>query len=89
MELNRETLKSQRDNRIWSQFQLSEVSGLSLIGLQRFGKTVIAFQESAKFIAPVHKLTITELVIKGLASTKVENLLLAIHFDSSTKLIRT
>jgi DNA-binding XRE family transcriptional regulator len=47
MELNKETLKSQRETRAWSQTQLADVSGLSLRTIQRIEKTGIASQESA------------------------------------------
>lgn len=68
MELNRETLKSQRDVRAWSQTQLADVSGLSLRTIQRIEKTGIASQESAKSLAAVFECSITELVTKDLSS---------------------
>lgn len=68
MELNKETLKSQRDSRAWSQTQLSDVSGLSLRTIQRIEKTGIASQESAKSLAAVYECSITELVRKDLLS---------------------
>ncbi len=66
MELNKETLKSQRDSRAWSQTQLAEVSGLSLRTIQRIEKTGIASQESAKSLAAVYECSITELVSQNL-----------------------
>jgi transcriptional regulator with XRE-family HTH domain len=64
MELNKETLKTQRDSRAWSQTQLSEVSGLSLRTIQRIEKTGIASQESVKSLAAVYECSIPELVIQ-------------------------
>ena len=61
MELNRETLREQRDSRAWSQTQLAEVSGLSLRTIQRIEKTGIASQESAKSLAAVFECSITGL----------------------------
>lgn len=68
MELNKETLKSQRDSRAWSQTQLAEVSGVSLRTIQRIEKTGVASQESAKSLAAVYECSITELVTKSLPS---------------------
>jgi len=68
MELNKETLKTQRDSRAWSQTQLAEVSGLSLRTIQRIEKTGVASQESAKSLAAVYECSITELVAKNLPS---------------------
>jgi transcriptional regulator with XRE-family HTH domain len=71
MELNKETLKSQRDTRAWSQTQLADVSGLSLRTIQRIEKTGIASQESAKSLAAVYECSITDLVTKELSSKLV------------------
>ena len=68
MELNKETLKNQRDCRAWSQTQLAEVSGLSLRTIQRIEKTGVASQESAKSLASVYECSITELVTKDTSS---------------------
>lgn len=68
MELNKETLKTQRDSRAWSQTQLAEVSGLSLRTIQRIEKTGVASQESTKSLAAVYECSITELVIKNFSS---------------------
>jgi transcriptional regulator with XRE-family HTH domain len=67
MELNKRTLKDQRDSRAWSQTQLAEVSGLSLRTIQRIEKTGIASQESAKSLASVYECSITELVSKDVS----------------------
>jgi transcriptional regulator with XRE-family HTH domain len=66
MDLNKETLKDQRDSRAWSQTQLAEVSGLSLRTIQRIEKTGVASQESAKALASVYECSITELVMKDI-----------------------
>jgi transcriptional regulator with XRE-family HTH domain len=68
MELNKETLKNQRDSRAWSQTQLADVSGLSLRTIQRIEKTGVASQESAKSLASVYECSITELVVKNISS---------------------
>ncbi|GGD77592.1 helix-turn-helix transcriptional regulator [Lacimicrobium alkaliphilum] len=65
MELNKDTLKNQRDSRAWSQTQLAEVSGLSLRTIQRVEKTGVASQETAKSLAAVYECSITELVAKN------------------------
>lgn len=67
MDLNKRTLKDQRDSRAWSQTQLAEVSGLSLRTIQRIEKTGVASQESAKSLASVYECSITELVSKNLS----------------------
>lgn len=67
MELNKETLKNQRDRRAWSQTQLAEVSGLSLRTIQRIEKTGVASQESAKSLASVFECSISELVVTDVA----------------------
>lgn len=68
MELNKETLKNQRDCRAWSQAQLAVVSGLSIRTIQRIEKTGVASQESAKSLASVYECSITELVTKDISS---------------------
>ena len=70
MELNKETLKSQRDSRAWSQTQLAEVSGLSLRTIQRIEKTGVASQESAKSLAAIYECSITDLVASSLPLKK-------------------
>jgi len=64
MELDKVTLKEQRDSRAWSQTQLAEVSGLSLRTIQRIEKTGVASQESAKSLAAVYECSITQLTMK-------------------------
>lgn len=68
MELNKVTLKNQRDSRAWSQTQLAEVSGLSLRTIQRIEKTGVASRESAKSLAAVYDCSITELVARNVPS---------------------
>lgn len=65
MELDKETLKNQRDSRAWSQTQLADVSGLSLRTIQRVEKTGVASQETAKSLAAVYECSITELLAKN------------------------
>jgi transcriptional regulator with XRE-family HTH domain len=82
MELNKRTLKDQRDSRAWSQTQLAEVSGLSLRTIQRIEKTGIASQESAKSLASVYECSITELVSKDVSEHTKQTLSL---YTMSTK----
>jgi transcriptional regulator with XRE-family HTH domain len=64
MELNKQTLKTHRESRAWSQTQLAEVSGLSLRTIQRIEKTGMASQESAKSLAAVYECSISELLMQ-------------------------
>jgi hypothetical protein len=86
IEFNKETLKSQRGIRPWGQTQLAYVSGLRLRTSQRIKITKIAAKESAKSIAVVYKCSRKELVT-DLSPKLVENLLLAMRFNSSTEVI--
>lgn len=86
MELNKETLKNQRDRRAWSQTQLAEVSGLSLRTIQRIEKTGVASQESAKSLASVYECSITELVAKS-APSQVEGKFSFSKMSSKAKVI--
>jgi len=86
MELNKETLKNQRDSRAWSQTQLAEVSGLSLRTIQRIEKTGVASQESAKSLASVFECSITELVVKDFSS-QLENKFSISKMSSMAKII--
>lgn len=51
MQLNKETLKSAREKRAWSQSHLAEVAGLSMRTVQRIERTGSASLESAKALA--------------------------------------
>ncbi len=51
MQLNKETLKHEREKRAWSQSHLAEVAGLSLRTVQRIERTGSASLDSAKAIA--------------------------------------
>lgn len=51
MQLNKETLKREREKRAWSQSHLAEVAGLSLRTVQRIERTGSASLDSAKAIA--------------------------------------
>lgn len=86
MDLNKKTLKSQRDSRAWSQTQLADVSGLSLRTIQRIEKTGVASQESAKSLAAVYECSITELVTKDLSLPLVEKFSFS-RMSSRTKVI--
>tara|TARA_R110001592_G_scaffold12872_1_gene60483 strand:+ start:342 stop:854 length:513 start_codon:yes stop_codon:yes gene_type:complete len=86
MELNKETLKNQRDSRAWSQTQLAEVSGLSLRTIQRIEKTGVASQESAKSLAAVYECSITELVTKDFSS-QIEGKFSFSKMSSTAKII--
>ncbi len=51
MQLNKETLRREREKRAWSQSHLAEVAGLSLRTVQRIERTGSASLDSAKAIA--------------------------------------
>jgi DNA-binding XRE family transcriptional regulator len=58
MQVNINVIKTQRNNRAWSQTQLAEVSGLSLRTIQRIEKTGVASLESVKSLASVFEMDI-------------------------------
>jgi transcriptional regulator with XRE-family HTH domain len=61
MQVNLTVIKSQRNNRAWSQTQLAEVSGLSLRTIQRIEKSGVASLESVKSLASVFEIDIKDL----------------------------
>ncbi|WP_099036687.1 helix-turn-helix transcriptional regulator [Lacimicrobium alkaliphilum] len=61
MQINIESVKSQRNKRAWSQTQLADVSGLSLRTIQRIEKTGSASLESVKSIASVFEIEASDL----------------------------
>lgn len=61
MQVNIDVIKTQRNNRAWSQTQLADVSGLSLRTIQRIEKTGVASLESVKSLASVFEIEITDL----------------------------
>ena len=60
MLLDKHRLITERQQRAWSQTQLAEVSGLSLWTIQRIEKSGKASLESAKALASVYYLQITD-----------------------------
>lgn len=86
MQLNKDTLKTQRDTRAWSQTQLAEVTGLSLRTIQRIEKSGVASQESAKSLASVYECSITELLVKDVSSPN-ENRFSINNMSSTAKMI--
>jgi transcriptional regulator with XRE-family HTH domain len=61
MQININVIKTQRNNRAWSQTQLADVSGLSLRTIQRIEKTGVASLESVKSLASVFEMDIKNL----------------------------
>lgn len=69
MQLDKQLLVSERQQRAWSQSQLAQASGLSLRTVQRIEKTGKASLESAKALAAVFSLQVAELYEKEIAET--------------------
>jgi transcriptional regulator with XRE-family HTH domain len=86
VELNKKTLKIQRDSRAWSLAQLADVSGLSLRTIQRIEKTGVASQESARSLASVYECSITELMVMDLPS-QLEDKFYISKMSSKAKII--
>lgn len=86
MELNKDVIKNQRDNRAWSQTQLADVSGLSLRTVQRIEKSGVASQESAKSLAAVFECSITDLATK-IAPKQEQTSFLFVKMSSKAKII--
>jgi transcriptional regulator with XRE-family HTH domain len=61
MNINSQTIRSERDKRAWSQEHLATVSGLGLRTIQRVESTGIASYETAKAIASVLELTVADI----------------------------
>ncbi len=61
MQININVIKTQRNNRAWSQTQLADVSGLSLRTIQRIEKSGVASLESVKSLASVFEMNIKDI----------------------------
>lgn len=61
MQLNQQRLTAERQQRAWSQSQLADASGVSLRTIQRIEKSGKASLESAKALASVFELDITDI----------------------------
>lgn len=61
MQINIDSIMTQRNNRAWSQSQLAEASGLSLRTVQRIEKSGVASIESVKALASVYEVSIEDL----------------------------
>ena len=64
MLLNNKKLKAERKQRAWSQSQLAQLSGMSLRTIQRIEKNGKSSLESAKALASVYCVSVTELYLE-------------------------
>ena len=75
MKLNTQLLVEYRNRKAWSQQQLADVSGLSLLTVQRIENTGKASPESTKALAAIFGKSIDDLLVLNIKSkTKVSNI---------------
>src|SRR5690349_13254575 len=70
MNINAETVRSERVKRAWSQEQLAAAAGLSLRTIQRIEKTGIAAAESVQALSAAFDLKIEELAAQPIISKR-------------------
>jgi len=71
MKVNSERVKTEREQRAWSQEHLANVSGLGVRTIHRIEKTGKASQESVKALASVFELEISQLKSESSATLSI------------------